>query len=1734
MSEKSLRAIAAGLGISVSVPEGPRAEQYLVSLLQAAQLPIGGAADADSLLQQREEEQCGQVIEPVQVIDESAMPISLPIRLFAGDDRSYSWTLTEENGTRHQGSFTRNELLVHAGIGPDSQSVSSLSLPLGLSLPCGYHEVALYAVEQPETEIQSSQHASQLLIVAPEEGFMPPGIADEHRVWGLSVHPQAISSRSNWGIGDYSDLMKILSSSAEGGAGTLHTGPLSSLVANRFAPASIKTKAQAEDPGRNPFSPSSRSQFNVLFIDVTAIADFHDCEAVVQEVEQTEFQARLTRLRDQKQRDYQQVCSLKEEQLRRLWDCFYTNHLHPETARGSEFRQFQQRGGETLYLFAVFSALEHKFAGEEQKDAPGRSAWPDAYTDFSSSQIRQFGQDAAYDIEYYQYLQWQAEIQLEAIGRRSIELGLRVGLLGEFAFAVHPDGFEAWRYQELLPVRITIAEQPLAEPGHDPAVGLPVVLPHALRKNRYRPFIEGLRQSMRYTGALIINSTANYYQTYLHWAGDEEKKTFITLPFAEMVGIIALESRRNRCLVIADNSHLLPEPKQRLLRQKKIFAAADFLGIRNERQKAFGAADYVAESVLRSSPPFLTSLQGFWQSRDIAVKVVEGLFGDDVAREKALVARAADRVRLLITLDHDHLLPEGYGVEQAGAVDMDQPLRTAIQVFLAGSPAKIVLVPLVDLLGLAEQAVPPYLHNQEFWQSAYPADLDEILGSEQTVSLYKLLCRQRGFGNVRPSALISDRKNSSMQQLPLAFYRLQLHKDFTFQQARAILPYLHDLGVTHCYLSPFLTARPGSSHGYDIIDHTTINPEIGRREDFESFLAVLEQQGMALVLDIVPNHMGIGSDNQWWMDVLENGQASIYANFFDINWQPQQADLAGRLLLPVLGDYYGKVLEDGQLQIVFNDYAGTFFIRYFDHTFPISPKTLPPLLSYDLERLGQRLGAENHSYQEFQHLIQSLGNLGGHEQCAEREVRHRNKEVGKRTLARLCRNNAEIKRFVEENVILFNGVVGRVESFDLLHLLLEEQAYRLAFWRVAADEINYRRFFDINDLAGLRMEEIEVFNQTHGLILDLVATGRLDGLRIDHPDGLYDPLAYFCRLQDFAAGEVVDASGCRSEDGAAQEKKPLYIVVEKILADFESLPDSWPISGTTGYDFANYLNGIFVNKQAEKTFTAAYYRFIGRRVDYDQLLYDCKKLIIRFSMAGELNVLTSLLYQIARANRRTRDLTFNSLRDALIEVVCFFPVYRTYTCTGKISSQDAGFIEWALAKAEARYHLDDENVFGFIKSVLLLQSEDQEKEKYLNFVRKLQQYTGPVMAKGFEDTFFYRYNRLLSLNEVGGDPHNFGTSVAAFHQTNQSRCSHWPHAMLATSTHDSKRSEDVRARINVLTEMADVWQKRIRLWSMQNRSHKRKTDGKPAPSKNDEYALYQNLLGAWPIIPLDDKTRAGFIDRMQENILKTSRESKVHTSWTNQNVDYENGLNQFAAAILHAGNEPFLRDFNEFAEIIGWFGLFNSLSQVFLKLVSPGIPDIYQGSEVWRFCLVDPDNRREVDFARRQAMLSTLMGAMGTAEAQPKELHRDMLEHLSDGRAKMYTIMITLQLRKKLADVFTNGSYLPLQISGEKKEHLCAFVREKAGQLLVVVAPRLFVLLMDQKREWPLGELVWHDTRIHLRKEWAGIELLNIFDGQGAFIGATGPGEDDLPSLAVGHLLQSWPVALLYGSRAQK
>lgn len=1719
MSERSLRELASLYGISIE----PRAKKSgragavdkdLVSILKAVGLPITETADAGHLLQQAREHQCQQMLDPVLVLEQTEGTLSIPVRVRENDKQEYQWTLTEESATQHRGGFKSIDPVVASRPRVNNQRYTVKNIDLGVPVPCGYHRMVIHAAEHPDDE----PLASLLLIITPKHCYVPPGIKDKSRVWGISVNPHALRSRNNWGIGDFSDLKRILSWSAEQGAGTLHTSPLHALL---LTPRNVP----------NPYSPSSRSQLNILFIDVAAVPDFVESDEAGNSFHDTRFQARLAMLPDQDEIDYDAVHQTKEEILKKLWKHFSTNHLNPETARGADFRRFQQLGGDTLRYYGIFAAISDEFLSDDQH-AAGWTSWPPNLRDPHGDAVAEFATHHQDEIEYHQYLQWQADIQLASIGRRSMELGLKVGLLGDMPFTACLNSFETWYYGQIFWEGMLVAANPSADPVIDHAVGLPLYRPDTLRNSLFRPFIEGLRHTMRHSGGIIIRSMPNYFRVPFALAEREMNvNAFLQYPFTDLLGIVALESQRNHCLVIADHIHQLPEEQQLVVRQKMIFSGKVLFQAKDNEGNWLKAADYPQNTAATSSAPFLASMKGFWMGRDIAMKTAENIFRDDAAREKAILSRASDRAHFLINLDHEKLLPEGITVDPASVTEMDLALITAAQIFLARSPAKLLLVSMNDLLVMEDQAVPPVMTDQRFWKTRFPVDLDRIIAGQDILAVFPPLCRERGGGVVRPSAPASDRKKQQGLRIPSSFYRLQLNKDFSFRQAAEIIPYLKGLGISHCYVSPLLTARPGSPHGYDIINHAAINPEIGSREDFEMFIAVLEQHQMALLLDIVPNHMGIGSDNQWWMDVLENGELSLYAHFFDINWLPQQTHLVGRVLLPVLGDHYGKILESGELELHFDENSGSFAIQYHDHRFPVAPRSYPTILNHDLTRLSDRLGKQHNGFLELQSLIASFDNLPSRKKKSEETIQanHRDKEVNKRLLARLCRELPDIKQFIEENVILFNGESGKPESYDLLHELLEQQAYRLAFWRVAADEINYRRFFDINDLAGLRMEDEQVFHETHKFILDLITTGKVDGLRIDHPDGLYDPRQYFFRLQASVTGDPLNNVSAYETDLPSKEKVPLYVVAEKVLADFEHLPETWPVNGTTGYDFANLLNGLLLDDSAEKPLTSLYHQFIGTRFNFDELLYNSKKLIIRTSMAGELNVLTSWLYRLAQANRSTRDFTFNLLRAGLTEIIACFPVYRTYISLGTVHKRDVHFIEWAVAKAGTKTQLDVLSVFDFIKSVLLLEYTENENDrpKHLDFVLKFQQYTGPVMAKGMEDTAFYIYNRLLSLNEVGGDPRRFGLSVAAFHRTNQDRLYHWPHSMLNSSTHDSKRSEDVRARINVLTEMAPAWKSRVSRWSRLNRPLKTQIEGMPAPSKNDEYAFYQNLLGAWPIAPLDEEGRCEFIDRVKNLMLKTCREAKEQTSWISANKPYEQALTRFIEGALAESNRSFLADFIPFQQDVSWFGMLNSLSQVFLKLVSPGIPDIYQGNEIWRFCLVDPDNRRPVDFQKRQAMLFPLLDRMNAETAESKTIQQELLANLTDGRAKMYVTAQTLHLRNSWPEVFEGGSYIPLEITGNKSRHICAFARKNGERMIIAVAPRLYVSLLEGAKQFPVGKAVWHDTVVKLPDEIVGSRLRNIYsDGL-----ETHGGEDN--GLEVGRLLQSWPVALLKGNVRQ-
>lgn len=930
---------------------------------------------------------------------------------------------------------------------------------------------------------------------------------------------------------------------------------------------------------------------------------------------------------------------------------------------------------------------------------------------------------------------------------------------------------------------------------------------------------------------------------------------------------------------------------------------------------------------------------------------------------------------------------------------------------------------------------------------------------------------------------------------PVSTYRLQVHGGFSLEEAAAVVPYLARLGISACYTSPYFTAAAGSTHGYDVCNHNEINPELGGDAAYRIFVDAVHAHGLGHIVDFVPNHMGVGGGNAWWRGVLENGPSSPAARFFDIDWTPIKTELHAKLHLPILGDQYGAVLERGELQLEFRD--GVLILRYFEQELPINPRQAPRIYRLAVEPLTRAVGSDHPHLHEFLSILASLENMPPYtEQDPDRIAeRQREKEVARARLARLTDESPAVRRAIDDAVLAANGSPGRPDSFDALHVLLESQAYRLAYWRTASHEINYRRFFDINTLAGIRVEDPDVFRETHQLLRALMADGRVDAVRIDHPDGLYDPKRYFEMLQGLAAE-------------GAPEGTSLYVLAEKILSGRETLPPAWPVAGTTGYNYLNDLNGVFIDAAQGRRVRRAYAKLTGHVEPFEDVLYDSKSVIMLTAMASELNVLAHALDRIAEGNRRSRDFTLDSLRDVIREVVAGFPVYRTYVDDSGWHPEDRAVIEQAIARARRRNPAMESSIFDFFREVVLPRTPDDgsappgperrggyppadaaEVRERLSFAMKLQQYTGPVQAKGLEDTAFYRYNVLLSVTEVGGDPGRLGRSVESFHETNTHRANHWPAEMLATSTHDTKLGEDVRARINIISEMPDEWGREVSRWLRLNRSHRRLVDGDPAPDRRDEYRLYQALLGAWPLDLPHDLREAprGLVERISAYMLKAVREAKVHTSWLTTNSAYEDALVGFIDRILGpAGGPKFLSAFLPFQRRIASLAVLNSLSQVVLKIASPGVPDFYQGSELWDLSLVDPDNRRPVDFALRTRLLDEVNAA------SPSE----MLERWADGRIKLFITTRGLYLRRELPDVFVGGSYLPLQVETSVSGDVVALARSAGDDCVIAIAPRLCARMATPERPVPLGGDAWKTSRVLLPPPLRHRTFQNVFTGE--------------------------------------
>jgi (1->4)-alpha-D-glucan 1-alpha-D-glucosylmutase len=916
-------------------------------------------------------------------------------------------------------------------------------------------------------------------------------------------------------------------------------------------------------------------------------------------------------------------------------------------------------------------------------------------------------------------------------------------------------------------------------------------------------------------------------------------------------------------------------------------------------------------------------------------------------------------------------------------------------------------------------------------------------------------------------------------RIPNSTYRLQFNRDFTFAQARAIVPYLHALGISDCYASPYFQARSESVHGYDITDHNKLNAAIGSRAEYDSLTNELHARGMGQLVDFVPNHMGIGEPaNRWWMDVLENGPSSPYAHYFDIDWHPLKAELRDKVLIPILGDQYGRVLERGELRVQFE--AGRFFLRYFEHEFPLAPGTYRHVLRIALDLL--RDSKEEEFYAELQSIFTALEYLPRqNERDPERIAeRAREKEVIKRRLERRCQEAPIVQNAIEKALTIINGTPGDSRSFDALDALLNDQAYRLAFWRVAAEEINYRRFFDVNDLAAIRMEVPEVFEEAHGLLFELIASGSITGLRIDHPDGLYLPNEYFEQLQE-RAGLVVggdDPSREKIFDKPGSVPRPttaiaIYLVIEKILTGNERLRRDWPVHGTTGYDFMNDAIGVLVDASAERAITKTFHKFIGFGIPFGHLVYAKKRLIMRLSLANEVNVLGAMFDRISEKNRRYRDYTHDVLRLAVRETIACFPVYRTYIAPDRpVSEEDRLVIERAVAAAKRRNPAIEESVFNLLRDILLLRFpealDEEGRTEHIHFVLKFQQTTGPVMAKGLEDTAFYIYNRLAALNEVGGEPQRFGLTVEEFHCRNIARHEDWPTTLLATSTHDTKRSEDVRARMVAISEMPELWRRSLGRWRTLNRRWKKCIDDSEAPDRNEEYLLYQTLLGTWPLEPfreLSEEAHAEYVRRIQQYMAKALKEAKLNSSWVQPNEPWDSAVAEFVARMLDRSKNRFLDAFLPMAEEVAQAGAINSLSQTLLKLTSPGVPDVYQGNEIWDFSLVDPDNRRPVDYGKRLRILQSL------GETTPEEL----LANWRDGRIKLFLTQRLLDFRRANPEIFREGNYVPLTVAGEFADSCVAFAREWKGRSVIVLAPRLTTRIGFP----PLGEL-WRDTVVKL------------------------------------------------------
>lgn len=1540
---------------------------------------------------------------PVLVVPEGATRFNLPLQGTAKRG-ALRWRVLEEEGVAHHGEATPTE------------AEGGRQLAVEVTLPWGYHRLSIEGLD-----------GSTLIVCAPLRCHEPAVLARGGRLWGVAVQLYGLRSARNWGMGDFGDLKAFAATAARQGAAFVGLNPLHAL----FAHNPVHT---------SPYSPSSRAALNVIYIDVEALPDYADCKEAQALVGSIEFQARLQALRAAPLVDYPGVAAAKQEVLTLLHARFQQRDRDDTEAQA--FARFQTEGGAALREHALFEALQAHFHGLDEA-AWGWPAWPEAWRDPRSHPVQAFAREHPDAVNYHQYLQWQASRQLADAARTCSLAGMQLGLYLDLAVSVDRGGSDTWRHGACFALQASVGAPPdlLNRQGQD--WGLPPLRPDRLRENGHAIFIEALRANMRCAGALRIDHVMMLMRLFWVPAGSTARDgAYVHYPWQELFAILALESRRHQCMVIGEDLGTVPEQMRGALREHGVLSYR-LLYFERDGAGAFQPPQaYPREAVVAVSTHDLPTFAGWWSAADVHAMSDLGLRPDGTRVEDLLAQRATDRERLAEALGMTVPAPSPMGEAPS------TQLETSVHAYLSRAPSALMAVQLEDLLGQVDQANLPGTTTQHpNWRRKYGVELQAIWNEKLAQDIV--------------DALVQQRPPQSTARIPRATYRLQLHKHFDFDDAAAIVPYLARLGISHVYCSPIHRARPGSLHGYDVVAHDEINPELGGMPAYVRFSEALRSHGMGQLLDLVPNHMGVlGGDNAWWNDVLEKGQASPYAEYFDIDWHSATPGLAGKVLLPVLGDPYGDVLARGEITVGREARTARWFAHYFDHRFPLAPESVYTQL----------------------------------EEAASDP------------------DSSVLERALEQ--------LNSAEGHDALHALLDAQSWRLAHWRCAADEINYRRFFDVNELAALRTERQDVFDATHGLALELAARGWVDGLRIDHPDGLLDPAGYFDRLQaGFAA----------RQNGGGKSTAPLYVVAEKITADGEDVPLSWAIHGTTGYRFANVANGVLVDGDAGVALMAIWHEFTGLHEPFESVVRDARHTVATTTLASDLETLAHALHRIAKADRRTRDHTLNTLRDAISSVAAAMPVYRTYNGE-EASEQDERLVGQAVDAARECTAMPEPSVWDFMRESLLGRvvpgSAPDLVPAARRFARRFQQYSAPVAAKGVEDTAFYRYFPLSSLNEVGGDPQHIGMPVAQFHEASLDRQRRWPHTMLATSTHDNKRSEDVRLRINLLSECPQAWRAALQRWKLLNA---RLAEG---VSPAHQYLFYQAALGTLPLPSSEvSGSRAAekeFADRLAGYMLKAAREGKTQTSWTHPDTDYEAALERFVRGSLTTeGGTGFLSDLSALVRQLDPFSTLAGLSMQVLKLCSPGVPDIYQGCELIERSLVDPDNRRPVDYAARSRTLDALR-QMATQSDLSSPMH-SLLEQAQDGRAKLWSTWRLLELRQRQPDLFQFGSYEALEVQGALAPHVVAFMRRHDGRVAVVIVLRLFLAMASKLQggeELPQPSwrgTVWADTRVLLPAEVANLSLVDVMTGQE---------RDAYSELRLDQLITHFPGAVLVNEDA--